>query len=153
MRPRIRPVDLVDHDNWAKPPLERFAQHEPCLRQRTFRGVDEQHHAVHHRERSLHLSAEVGVARRVDDVDEHVVVMDRCVLRQNRDAALTLELVAVHRPLRDALVGAEHAALVQQRIDERRLAVIDVSDNGDVAARRIGHFRQGHPFSVTDRSI
>ena len=62
--------------------------------------------------------------------------MDGGVLRQNRDAALALELVAVHRALGDALVRAERAALVQHRIDERRFAMIDVGDDGDVAAVR-----------------
>ena len=60
------------------------------------------------------------------------------VLRQNRDAALALELVAVHGPLGDTLVGAKHPGLAKHGIDERGLAVIDVRDDGDVAAERIG---------------
>ena len=67
--------------------------------------------------------------------------MDGGVLGQDRDAALALELVAVHRALGDALVGAERAALVQQRVDQRRLAVVDVRDDGDVAAKRVGDVR------------
>ena len=134
LRARIGPVDLVDDDDRRQPALERLAQHEPRLRQRSFGGVDQQHHAVDHRQRPLDLAAEVGVARRVDDVDQDVVVVNRGVLGENRDAALALELVAVHGPLGDALVGAERAALVQQRVDQRGLAVIDVRDDGDVAA-------------------
>ena len=61
------------------------------------------------------------------------VVVDGGVLRQDRDAALALELVRVHHALGDPLVGAEDAALVQQRVDQRRLAVVDVGDDGDVA--------------------
>ena len=78
------------------------------------------------------------MARRVDDVDQQVVVVDGRVLGQDRDAALALEIVAVHRALGDPLVGAERAALMQQRVDQRRLAVIDVGDDGDVAPKRIG---------------
>ena len=63
--------------------------------------------------------------------------MDGGVLREDRDAALTLELVAVHRALDHPLVRPERAALVQERVDERRLAVIDVRDDGDVAPERI----------------
>ena len=63
------------------------------------------------------------------------------VLRENRDAALALELVAVHGALGHALVGAERAALVQHRIDERGLAVIDVGDDGDIPELRIGDRR------------
>ena len=67
--------------------------------------------------------------------------MDGGVLGEDRDAALALELVAVHGALGDALVGAERAALVQQRVDQRGLAVVDVGDDGDVAPERIGDGR------------
>ena len=143
LRARIGPVDLVDDDDRRQPALERLAQHEPRLRQRPFRRVDEQHHAVDHRQRALHLAAEVGVARRVDDVDQHVVVVDGGVLRENRDAALALELGVVHGALGDPLVRAERAALVQQRVDERGLAVVDVGDDGDVAPQRVGDVGDG----------
>ena len=60
--------------------------------------------------------------------------MNGGVLGENRDAALALELVAVHGPLGDAFVGPERAALMEQRVDQRGLAVIDVGDDGDVTA-------------------
>ena len=66
------------------------------------------------------------------------LVVDGGVLGEDRDAALALEVVVVHRALGDALVGAERAALVQQRVDQRGLAVVDVGDDGDVAAERVG---------------
>ena len=113
--------------------LERLLQDEARLRQRSFRGVDQQHHAVDHRQRALHLAAEVGVAGRVDDVDLHAAVLDGGVLGEDRDAALALEVVRVHHSLHDVLVGAEDAALVQHRVDQRGLAVVDVGDDGDVA--------------------
>ena len=59
--------------------------------------------------------------------------MDRGVLGEDGDAALALEVVGVHDALGDLLVGAEHAALAEQRVDQRRLAVVDVGDDGDVA--------------------
>ena len=138
LRARIGPVDLVDDDDRRQPALERLAQHEARLRQRPFRRVDEQHHPVDHRQRALDLAAEVGVAGRVDDVDQQVAVVNGGVLRENRDAALALELGVVHRALGDPLVRAERAALVQQRVDERRLAVVDVGDDGDVPPQRVG---------------
>ena len=64
-------VDLVDDEDHGQPGLERLAQHEAGLRQRPLGGVDEQQHAVDHRQRPLDLAAEVGVAGRVDDVDRH----------------------------------------------------------------------------------
>ena len=69
--------------------------------------------------------------------------MDGGVLGQDGDAALALEVGVVHRALGDALVGAEDAALVQQGVHERGLAVVDVGDDGDVAAERVGDGRRG----------
>ena len=96
-------------------------------------GVDEQQHAVDHREAPLDLAAEVGVAGRVDDVDLHAAVPDRGVLGEDRDALLALEVVRVHDPLGDVLVGAEGAGLPEHGVDEGGLAVVDVGDDGDVA--------------------
>ena len=130
--PRVAAVDLVDAEDGGEPELERLLQDEAGLRQRPLGGVDDEKNAVHHRQRALDLAAEVGVARRVDDVDLHPAVRDRGVLGEDRDAALALEVVRVHHALDDDLVGAEDAALVQHRVDERRLAVVDVGDDGDV---------------------
>ena len=84
-------------------------------------------------EHALDLAAEVGVAGRVDDVDLHVLVADRDVLREDRDAALALLVVGVEHALGDLLVLAEHVGGLQQPVDQRGLAVVDVGDDGDVA--------------------
>jgi hypothetical protein len=53
-----------------------LAQDEARLRHRSLGRVDEQDHAVDHRKHALHFAAEVGVARRVDDVDLDLGRMD-----------------------------------------------------------------------------
>ena len=58
---------------------------------------------------------------------------DRGRLGENGDAALALEVAGIHDPLGDPLVLAEGARLLEQPVDERRLAVVDVGDDGDVA--------------------
>ena len=65
------------HTIGGSPASSAFLQHEAGLRQRAFGGVDQQHDAVDHRQRALHLAAEVGVAGRVDDVDLDAAVVDR----------------------------------------------------------------------------
>src|SRR3989449_2518344 len=55
------------------------------------------------------------------------------VLREDRDAALPLERVRVEHPLVHLLVGTEHAGLAEHLIHQRRLTVVDVGDDGDVA--------------------
>ena len=52
---------------------------------------------------------------------------------EDGDAALAFEVAGIHHALGDALVLAEGAGLLQQAVDERRLAVVDVGDNGDIA--------------------
>jgi hypothetical protein len=130
---RVRPVDLVDDEDDRQARLECLAQHEPRLRQRALRCVDEQQDAVDHRQPALDLAAEVGVARRVDDVQLHAAVVHRRVLGEDRDALLALEVVAVEHALVHVLVGAKRPALPEHGVDQRRLPMVDMGDDRDVA--------------------
>ncbi len=132
-RARVGAVDLVDDDDGLQSHLQRLRHHEFGLRQRTLGGIDQHQCAVHHVEDALHLTAEVGMARRVDDIDAGIAVEDRRGLGQDSDAALALEIVGIHRPLDLALVVPVGAGLLEQPVDQGGLAVVDVSDDGDVA--------------------
>jgi hypothetical protein len=97
------------------------------------------------------LATEVGVARRVDDVDRHRLavgggtgVVDRGVLGEDRDPLLALQVAGVHRALLDVLVLAEGTALPEHLVDERGLAVVDVGDDRDVA--QVGAGGHGEAF-------
>jgi len=59
--------------------------------------------------------------------------------------ALALEVVRVHDALLDVLVRGKGARLLQQFVDQRGLAVVDVGDDGDVAqgARHGAPIRKG----------
>ena len=131
--PGVGPVDLVDDDDGLEAHLERLGDHELGLRQRPLGGVDQHQSAVHHVEDALDLAAEIGVAGRIDDIDAGVLPEDRGDLRQDGDATLALEVAGIERALGDALVVAERARLLQQPVDERGLAMVDVGDDGDVA--------------------
>ena len=153
--PGVAAIDLVDDHDDGQARLERLAQHEPGLGQRPLGRVDEQQHAVDHREAPLHLAAEVGVARRVDDVDLHPAVPHRRVLGEDRDPLLALEVGRVHDPVDDLLVRGERAGLAQHRVDERGLAVVDVGDDRHVAevgagahGRRAFRWKRGTPQST-----
>jgi 3-hydroxyacyl-[acyl-carrier protein] dehydratase/trans-2-decenoyl-[acyl-carrier protein] isomerase len=52
---------------------------------------------------------------------------------EDRDPALAFQVVAVHRAFGHGLVLAEGAGLLQQFVDERGLAVVDMGDDRDVA--------------------
>src|SRR5205823_13886512 len=86
-------------------------------------------------ERALDLGAEVRVSGRVHDVDVVLAIVHGRVLGHDRDALLALEVHRVHDPLRDGLVLAEEPGLPEHGIDEGRLTVVDVSDDGDIADR------------------
>ena len=85
------------------------------------------------RRTALDLAAEIGVAGRVDEIDLHVLVVHGDVLGEDRDAPLALQFVGIEDAIADQLAGAELAALPEQAIDQRRLAVVDVGDDGDIA--------------------
>ena len=149
--PRAGAIDLVHDDDRRQAELQRLQRDEPRLRHRPLDGVDEQQHAVDHPQHALDLAAEIGMAGRVDDVDVGaqftLLVADRAVLGEDRDPPLALEVVGVHHALGDVLVLRERAGLNQQLVDERRLAVVDVGDDRDVA-QMLG--RRGHGVRAVD---
>ena len=141
------PVDLVDHDDRPQALGECFARDEARLRHRAFDRVDQQQHAIDHGQHALDLAAEIGVPGRIDDVDACAAVFDGTVLRQDSDATLALDVVGIQDALAEALVGGEGPGLLEQAVDECRLAVVDVRDDGDVADRAI-HGWRGRPAAA-----
>ena len=113
--------------------FQRLAQDKARLRLRTVGGIDDQQHAVHHVHDTLDLAAEIGVAGSIDDIDVIIFPLKRGVLGANGDSFFALEIHRIHHAFLNLLIGAKGTGLSQQSIDERRLAVIDVGDNGDVA--------------------
>ncbi len=147
---RVGAVDLVHHQDHRQPRLQRLAQYEAGLRQRPLRRVDQEQHPVDHGQTTFDLAAEIGVAGGVDDVDLGVAVAAGRVLREDRDASLALE-AGVEYPVDDLGMFGEGARLAEERIDERRLAVVDVGNDRDIAnvvaesvwAAGTGHGRAG----------
>ncbi len=78
-------------------------------------------------------AAEIGMPGRVDDVDTVAAVLHRRGFRQDRDAALALQLIGVERALEDGDATVVAARMLQQAVDQGGFAVIDVRDDGDVA--------------------
>jgi hypothetical protein len=133
VRVRMGAVHLVDHDDGAQAEAQSPHEHVARLRHGALVGVHQKEHAIDHGKDALHLAGKVGVAGRVDDVDEVTAPLHRAVLGPDGDAAFALEVVRVHHPLFNALVVAEHAGGAEDGVDQRRFTVIDVGDDGDVA--------------------
>ena len=130
-------VDLVDAQDRTQAHLQRLGQHEFGLGHDALFGVDQQDAAVHHAEDALDLTAEVGVAGGVDDVDPglaRLAVPEHArAFGQDGDAALALLVVGVHGALGRRLIGSEHTRLGQKLVHQGGFAVVDVGDDGDVA--------------------
>ncbi len=126
-------IHLIHHNDRLQAQRQRLAGNETRLRHWAVNRIDQQQHAIDHRQHSLHFTAKIRMAWGIDDIDVSAVVLNRAVFGQNRDAALFFQVIGIHDAGIDLLVFAEGAGLTQQLIDERGFAVINVGDNGDVA--------------------
>jgi hypothetical protein len=72
------------------------------------------------------------VAGGVDQVDAHPFPGHRGALGEDGDTSLALEVVGVEGALGHHLAGAEGAGLAHEAVDQGRLAVVDVGDDGHV---------------------
>ena len=81
------------------------------------------------------LAPKIGMARGIHDVQARLAPIHRRTFGENGNAALTLEIVGIQRAFDNLLVGVKSAGLAQHLIDQRRLAVIDVRDDCDIAHR------------------
>ena len=129
----VAPVHLVHDDDGGEVPGEGLGQDVAGLGHRTFGGVDQEEDAVDEGESPFHLPAEVGVSGGVDQVDLRVPPRHRGGLGQDGDAPFALLIVGVEDSVHVRLMGSEDAGGAQHRIDQRRLAMVDVRDQRHVA--------------------
>ena len=132
---RTGTVDFVDHNDDFQTQRERFFGHKTRLRHRALNCVNQQQRAVDHRQHTLNFATEIGVAGRVNNVDSRAFVDHRAVFGEDGDAAFAFDVIAVHDAFTHLLVRSESAGLFEQAVHERGFAVVDVSNDGDIAQR------------------
>ncbi len=125
-------VDLVQHGDDLEVVLECEITVGERLGLDPLRGIHDEHDTLTRGERSADLVTEVDVARGVDEMQPVVPPRHAHVLRLDRDPALALE---VHRV---EVLGAHVAGLdctgdLEDAIGQRRLAVVDVGDDREIA--------------------
>ena len=158
-RTGARTVDLVDHDDRLEAHREGLLGHEAGLRHRAVHRIDQDQHGVDHRQHALDLTAEVGVAGGIDDVDPVldagllVFPGDGRVLGQDGDAAFLFLVVAVHHALGEDGALGQGAGLLQQLVDQGGLAMVDVGDDGDVAKIFDGHTKGGQSAPDLEKEV
>src|SRR5690606_16285433 len=154
LRLRARQVDLVQHRDDLEPRVQREEQVGQRLRLHALARVHHQHRALARGERTRDLVREVHVTRRVDQVElvlfaiSGAVVHAHCV-QLDGDAALALEVVAVEHLLLH-LALRQRAGTLEQAVGQRRLAVVDVGDDAEVANPIYAH-ASGIPVNLRSK--
>ena len=158
-------VDLVQDRHHLVVVVERLIDVGERLRLDPLRGIDHEQRALAGGEAPVHLIGEIDMARRVDEVELVERPVSRAVvethgLRLDGDAALALDIHGIEHLLLH-LPRAQAAAELDQPVCERRFAVVDMGDDGEVAdagkRRRLGmtHARLGtgaSPEGSSERS-
>ena len=142
-------VDLVDDGNDLQAVVDGQVGIGQRLRLHALAGVHHQQRALARGQRARDLVAEVHVARRVDQVELVGVAVLGLVhhahgVRLDGDAALPLQ-VHIVQDLGLHLAPGHRAGQLQQPVAQRRLSVVDVGDNREVAKKACVHggFRRG----------
>ena len=133
----VRAVDFINNDDGLEAFLKGLAENEAGLGLGTTKGIDDKNDAVDHFHDTLHFPAKVGVSRSVDDVDNVVAPVNGGVLGLDGDAFFTLQIHRVHGAFSDSLIFTIGATGFEKLVDEGCFAVVNVSDNGEVA--KMGH--------------
>ena len=135
----IGPVDLVDNDDGTEPASKALRSTKRVCGIGPSAASTSKQGAVGHLQNAFDLAAEIGVPRRIDDVDLDAVHRQGDVLGQDGDAAFSFQVVRVeNQPVLSAgqslqLAGAKQAGLAHHLIHQRRLAMIDVGNNGHIS--------------------
>ena len=143
LRVSARQVNLVDDRDNLEVVLERHVDVRERLRLDALRRIDDEQSALAGREAARDLIGEVDMARRIDEVELillavlALVVQPHC-LRLDGDAALALD-VHVVEDLRLHLTLRQRARILDQTVRNRRLAMVDVRDNREIADILILH--------------
>ena len=144
-------VDLVDDGHDLVVDVERVIDVGEGLRLDALRGVDDEQRALDGRERAVDLIGEVDMTGRVDEVEDVGLAVARGVVEAHRlrldgDAALALDVHRVqHLLLAGHLARIHGAGELDQPIRQRRLAVVDMCDDREIAdvVEREGHVACG----------
>ena len=133
----LRQVDLVEHRHHLDTELDGGVAVGHRLRLHPLGSVDHQQRPLAGRQRAAHLVGEIDVPRGVDEVELVGLAVARPVaerggLRLDGDAALALEIHRVEHAILHLALG-QAAAILDEPIGERRLAMVDVGDDREVA--------------------
>ena len=137
---RLRQVDLVHDRDDLEVVLDREVGVREGLRLDPLSGVDDEQRALARLQRPRDLVREVDVPGRVDQVQLVALPQHAHGLGLDRDPALALELHRVEQLLLHVAVG-DRVGRLQDAIGQRRLPMVDVGDDREVADFVLVHAR------------
>ena len=151
-RIRRRQVDLVDDRHDLQPCIDGEVGVAERLRFDALRRVHDQQRALARGQRARDLVVEVYMPGRVDQVHLIGLAVVRLVFhahrtRLDRNAALTLEIHIVQQLFLHLALG-HGLALFEQAVGQRRLAVVNMRNNGKISDL-LTIFHTGSSLSVT----
>ena len=131
--------------------VERLVNIGERLRLHPLAGIDHQQGALAGGEAAVDLVGEVDMAGRVDQVEDIVLAVARAVIQAHRlrldgDAAFALDIHGIEHLL-DHFARLEAAGQLDQPVGERRLAVVDMGDDCEVA--NVGDCGRAHAAQIT----
>ena len=128
------PVDLVDEDQGGNAKSLERPEQERRLGLDALDGRDDEDRAVEHREDAFDLGDEVGMARRIDQVDREVADQERGDRGPDRDPALALELEGVGLGCAgvDAADAIDGAGGEEESLGEGGLTGVDVGEDSEI---------------------
>ena len=140
---RAGQVDLVDDRDDLEVVVEREVGVGERLRLDALRGVDDQQRAFAGRERARHFVGEVDVAGRVDEVEDVVLAVVGLVVSRTACALMVMprsrSRSMLSRTCSSISRAWQRAGQLEQTVGQRRLAVVDVGDDGEVADEALVH--------------
>ena len=126
-------VNLIDNHHDRKTCVDSVAQNKASLWHRTLGCVNQKKRTVSHLQNTLYLAAEVSVARGINNVNLDALVLNRDILCQNSNSALTLLIVGVQDSLLNLLVLAECIGCLKHLVNHGGFTVVNVGDDSNIS--------------------
>ena len=123
-------INFIDHNQNLFLAFKGFFQHKPCLRQRSFRGINQQNRAINHHQGTLHFSAKIRMTGSVKYIDFSFIPGYGAVFRGNGDSPLAFQIHAVHDAFIYKLIFTEESALPEHLINECGFSMINMGNDG-----------------------
>ncbi|MGY4329105.1 hypothetical protein ACVWWG_003522 [Bradyrhizobium sp. LB7.2] len=148
-------VDLVQDRHDLMTGVERVVDVGKRLRFHALAGVDHQQGTLAGRQRPRDFVGEVDMARRVHQVEDVILAVPGVVFQPNRlrldsDAALALDVHGIeHLLLPGHFAVGEAAGDLDQTVGQRRFAMVDMGDDGEIANVGNGDGRHGRGIPLT----